>query len=107
MSNDDSSPPNYDHLPKQFNPNSTDAMFAHILATLKYNHQGVMERLDKQDVKLDAAVTVTAKQDERIDKLEDWKKEIKVRVSMIAVVAGSLISTAAWAIDHYIFNAKS
>ena len=64
---------------RDFNSNSTDAMFATILAELKALNEKT-DRIEAQTVKTNG----------RVDKLEVWKTEVTAKTAVIA----SLVSGA-------------
>lgn len=73
-----------------FDPNSTDSMFATVLARL--------EAQDKVLQEIKQAVHLT---NGRVRALETWKQIITAKVATISAGISALVAAAAWAWDQF------
>lgn len=90
----------------RFDPNSTDAMFATILAEMKADREDraefraeVKERFDAGKVRMDQIHDQAVKTNGRVTKLEAFKQSIIVRVATITAVIGAVGGFISWAVS--------
>lgn len=85
----------------RFDPKSTDAMFATILAEQRMFREDVMARFDRQDRELLAIKEQAAHEAKRTDNLERNERDRAVRTGTLATVSSALGGLVVWLADKW------
>ncbi len=85
----------------KFNPKSTDAMFATILAEQRHFRAAVMERFDAQDKELLAIKAQALTEAKRVDDLVRNERDRTVRIGTLATVSSAIGGVIVWLADKW------
>ena len=84
----------------QFNPRSTDAMFATILTRLDQQDKTATDRHDEQQRAMEAVLAEQKRTNGRVTALEHFKTALKSKVTAVSFCISCAVGFGAWCLER-------